>query len=288
MNHYTHHLGDYLKDAGHLSLLEHGVYRRLLDVYYIREAPLPADQVYRLVGARTDEEREAVDSVLSEFFERDGNSWRQARCDREIAGYVEKSAQARAAANARWQQSDRKANVERTVSKPNATAMRPQCERNASHKPITSNQEFNPPKSPLPGDDLPQKPMDGEPEPKLPRSKASAKAEPDWFEEWWGDFCREYPPRSGDLKKSEGRRLALAKVRGDPERAEAILAGARRYRAWCIATGKVRTELVASIPPWLRGDRWESEYELPEGCSPPGAPSPRDAEREAMLEAVGL
>ncbi len=83
MNYYERHVGDYLKDTAHLSLLEHGVYTRLLDVYYTREQPFAPGEAARLVGARTKEEKAAVESVLAEFFV-DG---RQARCDREIGRY---------------------------------------------------------------------------------------------------------------------------------------------------------------------------------------------------------
>ena len=31
VNYYEHHLGDYAKDTGHLSMLEHGAYRIQLD-----------------------------------------------------------------------------------------------------------------------------------------------------------------------------------------------------------------------------------------------------------------
>lgn len=87
MNYYSHHIGDYLSATAHLTLLEHGAYRRLIDVYYIHESPLPADkrQVYRLVGARTKEEKEAIDSVLEEFFEPSPDGWHQGRCEHEIA-----------------------------------------------------------------------------------------------------------------------------------------------------------------------------------------------------------
>ena len=87
MKYYERHIGDYLKDTAHLSLLEHGVYGRLLDVYYTREAPIPASDVARLVGARSREERAALDVVLQEFFTRDGDAWRHARCDREISDF---------------------------------------------------------------------------------------------------------------------------------------------------------------------------------------------------------
>lgn len=59
----------------------------MIDVYYIHETPLPGDkkQLYRLVGARTKEEKEAVDSILNEFFEEDIDGWHQNRCDHEIS-----------------------------------------------------------------------------------------------------------------------------------------------------------------------------------------------------------
>lgn len=91
VNYYRLHIGDYLRDTAHLSLLEHGVYTRLLQVYYSREAPIADAEKYRLVGARSEDERAAVDAVLGEFFTRSGEGWVQARCDREIAEYQVKA-----------------------------------------------------------------------------------------------------------------------------------------------------------------------------------------------------
>ncbi|MBS3955324.1 MAG: YdaU family protein [Methylomicrobium sp.] len=68
MNYYERHLGDYARDTGHLSILEHGVYTLLLDRYYITESGIPETQVYRLARAKTQEERDAVDTVLADFF----------------------------------------------------------------------------------------------------------------------------------------------------------------------------------------------------------------------------
>lgn len=84
MNFYKRHVGDYLRDTAHLSLLEHGVYTRLLDVYYTRESAIPDGQAARLIGARSKEEREAVTRVLEEFFDFDDGKWTQRRCEREI------------------------------------------------------------------------------------------------------------------------------------------------------------------------------------------------------------
>lgn len=102
MNYYERHIGDYMKDAGHLSLVEHGVYMRLMDAYYSREAPIPQDQAYRLVGAKGRNETAAVDAVLVEFFKLTDGVWRQKRCDEVIAAHAVFIASQRAKAALRW------------------------------------------------------------------------------------------------------------------------------------------------------------------------------------------
>lgn len=145
MNYYSHHIGDYTTDTAHLSLLEDGAYRRLMDRYYTTEAPLPSDEpaLFRVVRARMPEEQEAVRVVLAEFFDLTDAGWTHKRCDAEIEAFKAKSGKAADAANKRW-------------SKPgNATAVQPastpamptQCERNAdamptnNQEPLTNNQE---------------------------------------------------------------------------------------------------------------------------------------------------
>jgi len=91
MNYYERHIGDYLKDTAHLTLLEHGVYTRLMDVYYTKESPLSGSDVARLIGARSKDERAALDAVLSEFFVLVDGSHVQERCSREIAKYQAKA-----------------------------------------------------------------------------------------------------------------------------------------------------------------------------------------------------
>lgn len=113
----------------HLSLLEHGVYRQLLDLYYLNECELNANAL-RLICARTAEEMQAAESVLNEFFERTENGYKHKRCDAEIERFHSKSKKAKASADARW---NAKADSN------NANAMRTHSERNANHKPITNN-----------------------------------------------------------------------------------------------------------------------------------------------------
>jgi len=130
MNYYSHHIGDYLTDTAHLSILEDGAYRRLMDKYYTSEAPLSLDEaaLFRQLRARSDDEKEAIRVVLSEFFIQTEAGWSHKRCDQEIAIFKEKSGKAADAANKRW-------------NKPsNANGMPAHTEGNADAL-LTNNQE---------------------------------------------------------------------------------------------------------------------------------------------------
>lgn len=98
MNHYPHHIGDFNNATRHLSRLERSIYRDLLDLYYDTEAPIPAqtDWVCRRILAGSQDERAAVELVLSEFFTKDGDTYRNARCDAEIEAYRARRDRARA------------------------------------------------------------------------------------------------------------------------------------------------------------------------------------------------
>lgn len=87
MNYYERHLGDYARDAGHLTMLEHGAYTLLLDRYYTTEQGIPADQAHRICRARTRDEKAAVDAVLGEFFKLVDGLWTNGRAERELAEY---------------------------------------------------------------------------------------------------------------------------------------------------------------------------------------------------------
>jgi uncharacterized protein YdaU (DUF1376 family) len=86
VNYYPHHIGDYLRDTLHLSLLEHGAYRRMLDYYYASEKPLPLETqwVCKLIRADSEEERKAVAWVLENFFEKGVDGWHNKRADDEV------------------------------------------------------------------------------------------------------------------------------------------------------------------------------------------------------------
>lgn len=91
MNYYKRHLGDYAKDAGHLTMLEHGAYTLLLDRYYTTDSPIPKSEIYRIARARSKEERAATDAVVSEFFTEVNGSFVNGRADEEIANWREQA-----------------------------------------------------------------------------------------------------------------------------------------------------------------------------------------------------
>jgi len=136
MYYYTHHIGDYLSHTAHLTLLEHGIYLRLLQTYYLLEKPLLPDEAPRLIAAKAPEEVEAVTRVLKEFFTETPQGYVQKRADEELEKYKAKSDKARESANARWGM--------RTHSDRNAMAM-----LTNNQYPITNNLPSTNTSSPL-------------------------------------------------------------------------------------------------------------------------------------------
>ena len=179
MNYYSHNIGDYAQATMHLSLIEDAVYSRLLRRYYAEETPLVDDlaQLCRWVGARTEEEREAVEVVLKEFFELRDGYWHNNRADREIEAYQAKSTKAAQSAAKRWQPK-KEPESKHQQSEGNATAMPTHSEGNANQEPITNNQEpiTNKHISPAPAQasDADAPPVSAPAKPK-PKARAPAK-----------------------------------------------------------------------------------------------------------------
>lgn len=82
---YKFHLGDYITHTMHLSDAEDLAYRRLLDLYYMSERPIPLDT--ESVSRRIRLDLDITESVLKEFFEHTEEGYRNHRCDVEITKY---------------------------------------------------------------------------------------------------------------------------------------------------------------------------------------------------------
>lgn len=157
MHYYQHHLGDYSKDTGHLSLAQHGAYRRLMDHYYATEAALTGDlkSLYRICGAVNREEKKAVEICVREFFHEENGKLSHARIEKEIATFRKNSSnnaeagkasgEARrakrealdAAKLAQITTNERSTNVERSLNK-RSISVAPFVERTMNHEPLTN------------------------------------------------------------------------------------------------------------------------------------------------------
>lgn len=135
MNYYKRHIGDYMKDASHLSLLEHGVYMRLLDVYYTKESAIPVDQAARFIGARSKEEKQALADISNEFFKVIDGFLTHKRCEEEIATMLQKAETNRLVGKLGGR--PKKETIKVSENNPEITQM--VSENNPSHKPITNN-----------------------------------------------------------------------------------------------------------------------------------------------------
>ena len=82
---YKFYLGDYITHTNHLSDAEDLAYRRLLDLYYISEKPIPLET--ESVARKIRLDLDITESVLDEFFDKGVDGYRNHRCDMEIAKY---------------------------------------------------------------------------------------------------------------------------------------------------------------------------------------------------------
>ena len=99
---YPHYFGDYIRDTADLTLIQHGAYGLLLGHFYTTRTPIPADSRYRVAHAHTDDERAAVDVVLSRFWIMTRAGYIQKRAALEIQKALRLEDRGRQAAETRW------------------------------------------------------------------------------------------------------------------------------------------------------------------------------------------
>jgi len=222
VNFYKHHIGDYRRDTTHLTMLEHGAYRQLLDTYYLHEQPIPleTDSVFRRLSARTEDEQKAVLTVLAEFFDRTETGWVHGRCDAEIEEYKARADLART----NGKLGGRPKKTESVISG-NQDGTDDKTESKANHKPRTIN----------------HKP-----------SSSAAPVDVDRFAEFWSAYPRK-------VAKPEALK-AWIKIKPDDETVASIMAGlaaAKQSRDWTKDEG----QFIPHPSTWLNQRRWEDQLE---------------------------
>lgn len=88
---YNFHIADFNAATRHLTHLERAFYRDLIDMYYDTEKAITGDlpKLERLLLVKTDDEKQALQSVLDEFFviktdEHGKSHYHNKRIDREL------------------------------------------------------------------------------------------------------------------------------------------------------------------------------------------------------------
>ena len=107
---YARYPGDYAQKTKHLSMIEHGAYALLLDHYYSTEKPLPACamQLHRICMAFADAEKDAVHTILEQFFILTDEGYVNDRVEAELEKRNNISEQRQKAAEKRWKKECKK------------------------------------------------------------------------------------------------------------------------------------------------------------------------------------
>jgi uncharacterized protein YdaU (DUF1376 family) len=89
MHYYQFNIADYRKDTVHLSLVEHAIYRELIDQYHLDESPIPLEtqSVIRRLRLASESDISAFNNVLSDFFCKRADGWHHKRVDQDIVEY---------------------------------------------------------------------------------------------------------------------------------------------------------------------------------------------------------
>lgn len=113
--------------------MEDLAFRRMLDLHYETEKPLPSElpRIARLIGMR--EHQEEIRNILNDFWEETESGWINARATNEITEYQAKADVARA----NGKKGGRPKNPEKTKSVSDRNQGK--SESKANHKPLTIN-----------------------------------------------------------------------------------------------------------------------------------------------------
>lgn len=124
---------DYLADTAHLSVTEDCLYRRLLDLHWMRGSiPLDEEEI-RVFSRMTEEEFSGAWPRVRPYFRSTGKALIQKRLASELRGVSRKIAQNRNAAKARWNKG-LDADAKRTQCQPLAISHKPEKDLKESTK----------------------------------------------------------------------------------------------------------------------------------------------------------
>ena len=227
MNFFKLYIGDYQRDTAHLSMAEHGAFLLMLQTFYATEKPLPKQKhLHRMLRAQNRAEREAIDSVVKQFWVETEHGLVNLRAEVEIKKAALQADTNRAIAQARearkkGQRNDDETSTNRSTNdQPNQT-------------PDTRHQTVKPP---------------------LPPTGGTVHEFPPGFDRFWSA----YPRKTAKPQAAK----AFARLKPDEallDRMLAALAVHRQLDQWTRDKG----QFIPHPSTWLNGRRWEDEVGTP-------------------------
>lgn len=172
MHYYNFNIADYRKDTGHLSAMEHYIYRTLIDWYYLDERPIPKNNpeitqqepkitqgvisglglgyglVIRRLRLGSESEINSLKNVLFDFFSEEIDCWRHKKIDADIFAYHQQCVIARknGLKGGRPKALSMREKTQGVISglglaNPELTQSKPRANLTNNQEPITNNQE---------------------------------------------------------------------------------------------------------------------------------------------------
>ena len=137
MHYYQFNIKDYSFATIRMSLMEDLAFRRMLDLFYESEKPLPFElkRIAKLIGMS--DFQEEIRDVLNEFWSETESGWVNDRANEEIAKYQAKADSARVNGKKGGRPVKPKITQSVNLANPEIT------ESQANHKPITINHKPN-------------------------------------------------------------------------------------------------------------------------------------------------
>lgn len=137
MHYYQFNIKDYSFATIRMSLMEDLAFRRMLDLYYESEKPLPFElkRIAKLVGMV--DHQEEIKDVLNEFWQETEEGWVNTRASEEIVKYQLKADAARANGKKGGRPTKPKKTQSVNLANPEKS------ESKANHKPITNNHKLD-------------------------------------------------------------------------------------------------------------------------------------------------
>lgn len=142
MHYYQFNIADYRADTAHLSIIEHGIYRQLIDWYYLDEKPIAKETQVVMRRLRLgSNELHYLENVLNDFFILTDLGYFHGRIEKEIELYKTQSAKNRVNGQlgGRPRKPIESSTKTQVVSERLANHNPNESENNPNQEPITNN-----------------------------------------------------------------------------------------------------------------------------------------------------